>query len=138
MKHICKLCRKNFTPLNPRNPNNYCSRKCYYDSLKGKLHKGGIRYSHGYKYLYARGHPFANDGKYVAEHRLVIEKHLGRYLQPDEIIHHKNNNKLDNRLANLQLLNRKEHHVGHPSWKNHLGKHLGKKDGKRDSAGRFI
>ncbi|MDI6732300.1 MAG: HNH endonuclease, partial [Planctomycetota bacterium] len=72
---------------------------------RGKNHhnwKGGrIRNSGGYVYILNLGHPFAKHRGYVAEHRLVVEKYLGRYLEPTEKVHHINNIKDDNRIKNL-------------------------------------
>jgi hypothetical protein len=51
--------------------------------------------------------------KYVREHRLVVESYLGRKLLPDEIVHHINGDKTDNRIENLEVMSRSEHCVLH-------------------------
>jgi HNH endonuclease/NUMOD3 motif len=75
--------------------------------------KGG-KYSSvrdGYIYTWMPEHPRATGSGYVLEHRLVMEKLIGRYLEPDEDVNHKNGIKDDNRPGNLMLVRHNAHYA---------------------------
>jgi hypothetical protein len=73
-----------------------------------------------------RGYIRVNIGPYKREleHRVVMERFLGRKLTKTEHVHHKNGDKTDNRLENLELLDESSHHKLHAPKKGRLGKPL--------------
>lgn len=93
---------------------------------KSNCWKGGVKRGNGYIFLYTPHHPYAKK-YYVLEHRLIMEKTLGRFLNPNELVHHINGIMDDNRIKNLVLITRPEHISLH-----HKGKHT-----RRDKNGKF-
>lgn len=87
--------------------------KCYREKMSEANWKGGKFLHQGYRYIYLPEHPFAVSGGYIKEHRLVVEKQLKRYLTKEEIVHHINCNKLDNRIENLQVMSKSQHTTHH-------------------------
>jgi len=106
----CQQCGKKFSltkRISKLRPAKFCSRRCANNALKvGK----SDRIIHGYKQIYSPNHPNKNNDGYVTESRLVMEKYIGRYLRKDEIVHHKNHDRLDNRINNLLLLDSNRDH----------------------------
>ncbi len=83
-----------------------------------KKNKTGTITSHGYRLITV-------DGKRIYEHRHAMEKHLNRKLKQFEQVHHRNKDKIDNRIRNLKLIPiskhlMKEHRKG--TYKKHLEK----------------
>jgi endogenous inhibitor of DNA gyrase (YacG/DUF329 family) len=147
----CPICNKFFQIpkghlKNSKTPR--CSKKCYYKvpriwargkfpnrGLKGKdspSWKGGRVLHNGYWSIKKLDHPFRDAHGYIFEHRLVMEKILNRYLQPNELVHHKGikypigsiKNMQDNRPENLELTTRIIHPKDHPSQRNNKGQFI--------------
>jgi len=135
----CKLCQKEFKTYPSKvkvGRGKYCSRDCSMKvtnkileengkntrfikgqeayNKKGFTHvqprKGGKKYT----LIYMPEHPFSTKKGYVREHRLVMEQHLGRYLDDNEVVHHINGETQDNRVDNLEVM----------SWADHRREHL--------------
>ena len=106
ISHGLNIRKENFTGL--------CKR-CVATGENGNAWKGGRTIKAGYVQVKIYpDHPFyklmASTTGYVPEHRLVVAQHLGRPLSSKEVVHHKNGDKLDNRIENLELYSSfKEH-----------------------------
>jgi len=82
-----------------------CSKKGKRNSMFGKKssrNKGGYVGKLGYKFIWVNGIK-------VYEHRYIVEKYLGRKLSRQEIVHHKDGNKLNNVISNLDIISQGEH-----------------------------
>ena len=75
-------------------------------SITKRASNGSGCLSKGYKI-------FNINGKNVFEHRIVMEKHLGRNLEPFEIIHHRDGNRLNNSISNLKVMTQSNHAAIH-------------------------
>lgn len=131
---ICPICRKSFAPSNSKTI--FCSNKCRITSYavgekvcpncgtkfipqrsKTKFCSAHCRNAFAHKRYLATGHFWYENGYKIIvtidghkkEHIFVMENYIGRKLKPDEVVHHKNGCRTDNRLENLQLMTRGEH-----------------------------
>ena len=75
--------------------------------------KGGRRKVHNYIALLKPHHPYADDMGYILEHRFFMEKKLGRYLRPEEVVHHVDGNPENNTPENLILFPNGGKHIAY-------------------------
>ena len=104
----CGRCGGMFTPKDAQST--FCSNAC-----AGKARRSGRSWKDPYGYImrYEPEHPMASRRGRLFEHRWVMANHLGRPLLPDEIVHHRNGVKDDNRIDNLAVMTDAEHKLLH-------------------------
>ena len=129
---ICETCGKHYKVYQHlTNTTKYCSVKCRAikqvgNKLSKKTRKrmsqsrmghknynwkdGKFKNFSGYILVLSPAHPFHNHSNYVYEHRLVTEAQIGRYLTPEETVHHLNEIKDDNRPRNLMVFSSNSAH----------------------------
>lgn len=118
-RKLCACCHRDFDARKPTQK--YCSVECARQARLGKptWNKGtgqGWTDKRGYRWTYV-----TEDGRRRAkrEHRVIMEQHLGRKLEPWEVVHHKNGNLQDNRIDNLEVQQWDEHTVAHHTNAHH-------------------
>lgn len=112
----CEHCGKPLKEnINPKV--RFCSHSC---AMKERDRKGQLQaevgakkqHSNGYMMIKMPDNPSAYKTGWMLEHRYVMEQFLGRSLEEDEHVHHKNGDRSDNRIENLELWTGKKDPAG--------------------------
>lgn len=100
----CKNCNKILTTKQIKRNNNFCSVYCWnnYQSKQAKIKV----LNNGYL-------AFVEKKKLIYYHRFIFELYTGIILTSNDIIHHKDHNKLNNNIHNLALYNNSKHAYNH-------------------------
>lgn len=112
----CQLCNTELTAKQRQHFRICCSKKCSIEFHRGvnspSWNGGKFKRGDGYVAINI-GDDEKGTARYELEHRLVMSRHLGRDLLPNEQVHHRNEIRDDNRIENLELLTIAEHTKHH-------------------------
>jgi hypothetical protein len=115
----CSFCNKPMLQISPSRNNPACSMTCQVKK------RDALAKQPEYKRRHAPFHPRTGRGyTAVPEHTLIAEEKLGRYLHQDEVVHHINMVKRDNRTENLFVCSSRKEHVAIHGSLNHCVAHL--------------
>ena len=109
----CGYCRSSFSRAASRAlrySNHFCSREC--STANKKANRAGCTTKAGYR-------QFSIECRTVFEHRIIMERHLGRALTSKEVVHHINGDRADNRIENLHVFESSAAHLrehGNERW----------------------
>lgn len=112
----CPVCGKEFYTTRNQFCSQECARKYRHDNYVHKTYC-----ENGYLVEYENGYNKKGNRK---QHRKIMEEYIGRPLRKDEIVHHVNGKKDDNRIENLQIMSKGEHSSFHRLQEKKEGKHL--------------
>lgn len=123
MKTNKKWCEKISKSNKGRTPYNKNKKMSEEQKEKISISKSGgigkkVLTTTGYIKVYFPDHPKSDKRGFILEHDLIMECNIGRHLEKNEIVHHKNGIKTDNRIKNLQLMTRSEHTKLHKKERN--------------------
>lgn len=114
---VCETCGIEFEAPIRQTGRRFCGKRCEgiarSTTSTGRWHNNKpVRISDsGYPLIYEPTHPRAYKDGWVLEHRWLVEQDLGRVLTPDEHVHHKDGNRQNNDLTNLEVLSPSEHAI---------------------------
>jgi hypothetical protein len=114
----CKQCGMMFKPK--RREQLFCSRNCASVEkgrmssswMKGRTNKYKAAKQidkDGYIKICGTGHPYRENRLMISEHVAIMETYIGRRLAVNEVVHHINGNRQDNRIENLEIMSTSEH-----------------------------